>query len=91
MTPIDALSPNPYTSPTSSVTGADPLISSSGGGDTLPPISEEALVGGSALSLPTLAQPKLLPPDLLGLSLEQLVEAVGMQTRQIATKTGVEH
>lgn len=90
MTPIDALSPNPYTSPTSSVTGADPRISSSGGGDTLPPVSEEALVGGSALSLPTLAQPKLLPPDLLGLSLEQLVEAVGMQTRQIATKTGVE-
>ncbi|GHT82099.1 type III secretion system protein [Betaproteobacteria bacterium] len=91
MTQINAVNPNPYATSTSGVTGADPRIPANGGGDTLPPVVPEgAGAGGAALSLPTLAPPKLLPPDLLGMSLEQIIEAVGMQTRQVATRTGVE-
>lgn len=92
MTQINALNPNPYASPASGVTSADSRIPATGGGDALPPVAalEEAGALGSALSLPALALPKLLPPDLLGMSLEQIVEAVGMQTRQVATQTGVE-
>ncbi|GHU32780.1 type III secretion system protein [Betaproteobacteria bacterium] len=91
MTQINAVNPNPYATSTSGVTGVDPRIPANGGGDTLPPVVPEgAGTGGAALSLPTLAQPKLIPPDLLGMSLEQIIEAVGMQTRQVATQTGVE-
>lgn len=65
------------TSPTGSTGG-------SSGSANLPPVSEETLAFLQD------ALPKLLPPSLAGISLEELVKAVGMETRQVATKTGLE-
>ncbi|MDR3157675.1 MAG: type III secretion system translocon subunit SctE [Zoogloeaceae bacterium] len=54
-------------------------------GESLPPLSEEGL----ALLMDAL--PKLAIPFLAGnISLEELVKAVGMETRQIAAKTGLD-
>jgi hypothetical protein len=51
------------------------------------PVPGDASAGSLASSL----LPKLLPPILAGnISLEELVKAVGMETRQITTKTGLE-
>ncbi|MDR0672094.1 MAG: type III secretion system translocon subunit SctE [Zoogloeaceae bacterium] len=60
--------------------------SGSGGGNAdLPPVDEETLASFQD------ALPKLLPPLLAGnISLEELVKAIGMETRQVATKTGLE-
>ncbi|GHT94768.1 type III secretion system protein [Betaproteobacteria bacterium] len=91
MTQINAVNPNQYATSTSGVTGVAPRVSANGGGDTLPPVVPEgAGAGGAVLSLPTLAQPKLIPPDLLGMSLEQIIEAVGIQTRQVLTLTSLQ-
>ena len=66
------------TSGTTSPTGP-----TGGGSVSLPPIGEETLLKDTL--------PKLLPPLLAGnISLEELVKAVGMETRQVATKTGLE-
>jgi hypothetical protein len=54
-------------------------------GDSLPPLSEEDIASFRD------ALPKLAIPYLAGnISLEELVKAVGMETRQITTKTGLE-
>jgi hypothetical protein len=56
-----------------------------GGGVSLPPLSQEDLTRLAE------ALPKLAVPFLAGnISLEELVKAVGMETRQVATKTGLE-
>jgi hypothetical protein len=58
---------------------------SGSGGVNLPPISEDDL------AFLRDALPKLAVPLLAGnISLEELVKAVGMETRQITTKTGLE-
>ncbi|MDR2450679.1 MAG: type III secretion system translocon subunit SctE [Candidatus Accumulibacter sp.] len=53
--------------------------------DDLPPVSDDDL------ALLMNALPRLAVPFLAGnISLEELVKAVGMETRQVATKTGLE-
>jgi hypothetical protein len=58
---------------------------SSGGNAVLPPVDEETLAFFQD------ALPKLVPPLLAGgISLEELVKAIGLEIRQVATKTGLE-
>jgi hypothetical protein len=67
-------------------TGGTPPPTTPTNDDTgLPPISE------ATLALFRDALPQLVPPLVAGnISLDELVKAVGLETRQIATKTGLE-
>jgi hypothetical protein len=56
-------------------------------GIILPPVGN----GGANINAPIAELPKLVAPIFAGnLSLEELVKAVGMETRQVAAKTGLE-
>jgi hypothetical protein len=81
--------PDPYAGyPVGGPGGTTPASGKSGsggsGGVSLPPLSEEDI----ALLKDVL--PILLPPTMAGLSLEELVKAVGLETRDIAKNTGLD-
>jgi hypothetical protein len=58
------------------------------GDETLPPVDDEA---DEYINKLFAELPKLIAPLIAGnISLEELVKAVGMETRQVATKTGLE-
>jgi hypothetical protein len=84
MTQINALNPAQYTGQVGNDTGITPP-SVTGSDSALPPVTGNAAGGGSALPLP-----KLLPPDVAGLSLEQLIEALGAKTREANKEGGLE-
>jgi hypothetical protein len=86
-------------------TGSTPGYPGAGGvggtGGVTPPAGQPGGSGSGGLSLPPISEddlaflrdtlPKLAVPLLAGnISLEELVKAVGMETRQVATKTGLE-
>jgi hypothetical protein len=88
MTTINPLNPTQYTGQVGDSAGITPPTVT--GGSTLPPLTGNAANGGVVLPLPDLVKPRLLPPDVAGLSLEQLIEALGAETRQVTTRGGVE-
>jgi hypothetical protein len=90
MTTINPLNPTQYTGQVGNVDGSPPPGVTGSGNEELPPLTGNALGGGADLPLPNLATPKLLPPDVAGLSLEQLIEALGAETRQVTTRGGLE-